>query len=62
MHTSKLNKQVMDKPGNVLLIRVDSGDQLWDHLEPDFHRGVLYSFIEHIVDLIVITVVEPDCQ
>jgi len=57
---AELDKQIVDEPCHILLISVYAGDQLRNNLKPDLSRRVPDALVEHVVDLGVVAVVEPD--
>ena len=50
----------MDEPGHILLISVNAGDQLRNNLKPDLSRRMPDALVEHVVDLSVVAVAEPE--
>ncbi len=62
MHTAELDQQVVYEPCDQLLIRVNSCDQLGYNLQPNLHRRGRNTFIERFVDLLRVTVFEPECE
>ena len=52
----EVNEQLLDHG----LFDVNSCDELWDYIDPHFKVDFIYSISNYLVDLLVVTMAEPD--